>query len=583
MKVHSLIALSGLLAASEAASIGQDTLLMPRKLAKQPNVLFIMSDDQDLELNSPAFTPYIQKHIRDQGIEFTNHFVTTSLCCPSRVSLWTGRQAHNTNVTDVSPPWGGYSKFVSQGFNEAWLPVWLQEAGYNTYYTGKLMNGHTTSNYNSPFPKGWNGSDFLLDPYTYSYLNSTYQRNREPPKSYAGQYTTDVISEKSLGFLNDALSSDRPFFLAVAPIAPHSNIDPSALGTGGTKGTLMTAPIPAERHKDLFPDAKVPRTANFNPKVPTGGGWVQHLPLANQTVIDYQDHFYRQRLRALQALDEMVDALITRLEESGQAENTYIVYTADNGYHIGQHRMPPGKSSGYEEDIHVPFYIRGPGIPKGKSDDTVTTHIDLAPTFFKLAGIPLREDFDGTPMPVAKGVKGIAHEHVAVEFWGKSPLEGEYGALAPGGSFTMPNNTYKSARIVGNGYSLYYSVWCNHDHELYDMLRDPYQVNNLYTNANATTPRLLGRDLSNVITRLDALLLVLKSCKGDTCIKPWDVIHPDGSVKDLRDALNTKYDQFYRAQPKVSYSACEGGYIISSEGPQNGLVYRDGLSWEAWT
>jgi arylsulfatase len=191
----------------------------------------------------------------------------------------------------------------------------------------------------------------------------------------------------------------------------------------------MTAPIPAERHKDLFPDAKVPRTANFNPKVPTGGGWVQHLPLANQTVIDYQDHFYRQRLRSLQALDEMVDALITRLEESGQAENTYIIYTADNGFHIGQHRMPPGKSSGYEEDIHVPFYIRGPGIPKGKTDDSVTTHIDLAPTFFQLAGIPLREDFDGTPMSVAKGVKGIAHEHVAVEFWGKSPLEGDYGAL----------------------------------------------------------------------------------------------------------------------------------------------------------
>jgi arylsulfatase len=123
MKFHDLIALSGLLAASEAAFVGQDTLLMPRRHAKQPNLLFIMSDDQDLELNSPAFTPYIQKHIRDQGIEFTNHFVTTSLCCPSRVSLWTGRQAHNTNVsivfdmigekiaddaqvTDVSPPWG---------------------------------------------------------------------------------------------------------------------------------------------------------------------------------------------------------------------------------------------------------------------------------------------------------------------------------------------------------------------------------------------------------------------------------------------------------------------------------------------
>jgi arylsulfatase A-like enzyme len=98
MRVPDVIALAGLLAVSGATSSGQETLLMPRKQATQPNVLFIMSDDQDLELNSPAFTPYIQKHIRDKGVEFTNHFVTTSLCCPSRVSLWTGRQAHNTNV-----------------------------------------------------------------------------------------------------------------------------------------------------------------------------------------------------------------------------------------------------------------------------------------------------------------------------------------------------------------------------------------------------------------------------------------------------------------------------------------------------
>lgn len=147
----------------------------------------------------------------------------------------------------------------------------------------------------------------------------------------------------------------------------------------------------------------------------------------------------------------------------------------------------------------------------------------------------------------------------------------------------MPNNTYKSARIVGNGYSLYYSVWCNNDHELYDMTKDPYQVNNLYTSSNKATPHLLRREISQVIARLDALLLGLKSCRGNTCIQPWDVLHPGGSVKTLKDALKIKYDGFYQAQPKVSYSACEGGYIVNSEGPQTGLMYRDGLSWEAWT
>lgn len=158
---------------------------------------------------------------------------------------------------------GGYPKFIDRGFNENYLPVWLQQAGYDTYYTGKLMNGHSLENYDSPFPAGFNGSDFLLDPYTYDYMNATYQRNSEEPTSYLGRHTTEVLREKAMGFLEDALIGERPFFLALTPIAPHSNFN----GTygAGTGGLWMDEPIPEERHKHLFPDAKVPRTANFNP------------------------------------------------------------------------------------------------------------------------------------------------------------------------------------------------------------------------------------------------------------------------------------------------------------------------------
>lgn len=126
------------------------------------------------------------------------------------------------------------------------------------------MNGHSVDNYDTPHVKGFNGSDFVLDPYTYSYLNSTYQRNHDPPVSYEGHYTTDVTAEKTMGFLEDALQSDRPFFLATAPIAPHANIDPRDLASASD--TLMTAAISEPQYKHLFKDAKVPRTANFNPK-----------------------------------------------------------------------------------------------------------------------------------------------------------------------------------------------------------------------------------------------------------------------------------------------------------------------------
>lgn len=159
---------------------------------------------------------------------------------------------------------GGYPKFIDQGFNDNYLPVWMQQGGYDTYYTGKLMNSHSLEYYNHPHAAGFNGSDFVLDPYTYDYMNATYQRNHDEPVSYLGRHTTEVLREKSMGFLNDAIAGERPFFLTVTPIAPHSNMN----GTyGGGAGPLwMDEPIPEERHKHLFPDAKVPRTANFNPK-----------------------------------------------------------------------------------------------------------------------------------------------------------------------------------------------------------------------------------------------------------------------------------------------------------------------------
>ncbi|KAJ6179916.1 hypothetical protein N7519_010377 [Penicillium mononematosum] len=363
--------------------------------------------------------------------------------------------------------------------------------------------------------------------------------------------------------------------MTVTPIAPHSNMN----GTyGGGAGPLwMDEPIPEERHRHLFPDAKVPRTANFNPKHPTGVSWIHDLPYRNQTVIEYNDHYYRQRLRALQGVDELVDNLITRLEKSGKIDNTFIIYTSDNGFHISQHRLPPGKTCGFDEDIRVPFMMRGPGIPENHVENTVTTHIDIAPTLFQLAGLHPRSDFDGTPIPTSKST-GDLHEHVAVEYWGQAMLEGGLSNL---GSPTVPNNTYKAVRLFSTDYNLFYSVWCNNEHELYDLTTDPYQVHNLWT-GDAQKVDILGHPMREVIPRLDALLMVLKSCLGSECIKPWDTLHPDGSVTSLRDALDDKYDIFYQSQPKVSFGRCAYGYEIDAEGPQHALSFRNGYGLEAW-
>ena len=146
-------------------------------------------------------------------------------------------------------------------------------------------------------------------------------------------------------------------------------------------------------------------------------------------------------MRALQGVDELVDSLVTLLEQSDKLDNTYIIYTSDNGYHIGQHRLPPGKTCGFEEDIRVPFIVRGPGVAQGQVQRAVSTHIDIAPTLFQLAGIPLRKDFDGTPIPIKDNFSDTRHEHVTVEFWGSGVGEGTFGWIGESDARLLEQNT----------------------------------------------------------------------------------------------------------------------------------------------
>ncbi|KAI7228456.1 Arylsulphatase [Hortaea werneckii] len=613
---------------------------VPKSTEKQPNMIFILTDDQDLHMDSLSYMPYLQEHLVKKGTSYGRHYCTVALCCPSRASLLTGKAAHNVNVTDVNPPYGGYPKFVSQGFNSAYLPLWLQEAGYNTYYTGKLFNAHSIDNYDSPFAAGWNGSDFLLDPFTYEYLNATMQRNRDDPISYEGQYSADVVASKAYGFLDEAIEAkrkeSRPFWLGIAPMAPHSNNHHNERSIDGNfteKSVTMSPPVSAARHKNLFQDVKVPRTPHFNPDHPNGVSWIGQLPQQNETNVDYNDEWYRSRLRALQPVDEMIDEVFRKLEEAGITDETYVFFSTDNGYHIGQHRLQPGKQCAYEEDINVPFIVRGPGVASGHTADVVSTHTDLAPTFLHLAGVEDRTmekyKFDGQAMPLMASSEylnsdhkrsGQRTEHVNVEMWGIIMSEGKHGQVL------HPIHTYKALRLVGEDYNLLYTVWCSNEHELYDLNKDPWEMDNLYTqdddrilsftNTNKSSPyssptssqdhESISQDwfpqafteanedggyakrsnpsrknvtvpLPRLISRLDTLLIVLKTCKGRQCTHPWKVLHPEGDVQDLHDALNSDFDDFYEnEQQRLYFEKCEKGYIAESEGPDGPKVWGDG-------
>jgi arylsulfatase A-like enzyme len=207
--------------------------------SSKPNVLLIMADDQgwsfsifvcesrrvltingkDMLLDSLSVQPNIRNLIGGNGILYEKHYCTVAWCCPSRVNLFTGRAAHNTNVTALSPPYGGWPKFADQRLNTNYLPVWINESGIRTYYVGKFMNSYTVNNFAMPaHPRGWTESNFLVDPYTYDYFHSRWTNGYTSTITlYDGIHTTNVTQQKALAFLDDAAEKGEQFFMMVTP------------------------------------------------------------------------------------------------------------------------------------------------------------------------------------------------------------------------------------------------------------------------------------------------------------------------------------------------------------------------------
>ena len=304
----------------------------------------------------------------------------------------------------------------------------------------------------------------------------------------------------------------------------------------------------------------------------SGTDWIANLPRLDTSTVEAGDEFYRNRIRTLQSVDEVVNNTIAYLEQNNLLNNTYIIYSTDNGFHISQHRLLPGKNCPYEEDINVPFIIRGPGLTPNTQVDVATTHTDVAATILTMAQADLPDYLDGSPMPmIAANPVEENFEHAAIEHWGDASSD-EISEIP-----ASINTTYKALRILGTGYDFYYSVWCHENqHELYNMTADPGQMNNLFVDYtyNPNESNSTGFSLNRLESRLDALMLVLKSCKASTCIKPWEALHPDGTVSSLPEAMDSRYDRFYaQEQNRVAFNRCELGYLIDAEEPLNYYQY----------
>ena len=364
--------------------------------APKPNIVVIMTDDQtmaDLVVMSKTLT-----YLGDNGVTFTNSFTDFPLCCPSRVTFLTGQASNNHGILgNNAGQEGGYPKFRLT--EDETLPVWLQRAGFTTFYIGKYMNGYGGYTAAAPLeeklhvPPGWN--QWFGKPHYTGYRVYDYDLNENGTLIRYGcnieDYETDVINRKATDFIAGQADKAEPFFMWIAPLAPHTGSFGSCANFAPYLG-----PKPAERHRDALARVLVETKFSFNEaNVADKPSFIQALPFMTTAKQKQTKRRATHRRESLLAVDEMVEDILLELIAAGKDGNTCLIFTSDNGYLTGEHRVLAGKLLPYEESIRVPLIISCPGMPTGESRSQLVTNVDLAATIVDLAGATPGRTLDG--------------------------------------------------------------------------------------------------------------------------------------------------------------------------------------------
>jgi N-acetylglucosamine-6-sulfatase len=449
---------------SEASAPGASQEEEAESAADRPNIVFILTDD--LDFASSKKMPQITSLLADQGTSFEEAFVSHSVCCPSRSTVLTGLYDHNHNVLSNKPPDGGFEKFVSEGHEEDSIAVALQEGGYRTAFFGKYLNGYPAGD-PTHVPPGWDEWYGKLDGQKLYDYGINENGEEVAYGSETEDFFTDVLSGQATDFARRAAPDPKPFFMYVAPTAPHGPA------------------TPAERHEGAFSEEEPPRPASFNEEdVSDKPSQIRNTERFSEDEASTIDDYYRQRLESMLAVDEMVGSLVNELEAAGELDNTYIFFTSDNGFEQGEHRLQKGKNQAYEESSHVPLFVRGPGVPAGSTTHKLVLNTDYAPTFADLAGVEFLAD-GRSLSPLFGGDEGGPSWRTSV-LLERLPTQRGYRAVR--------TETHK------------YVEYNSGETELYDLQADPYELNNIYESADPV-----------LVEDLKARLEALSDCSGDGC------------------------------------------------------------------
>ena len=444
----------------------------------RPNIVYVLTDDLSTDL--VQYMPHVRA-LAARGTSFSNFFVTDSLCCPSRASILTGDYPHNTRVYYNAGSAGGWDQFERVGDGRKVYGLNLQAAGYRTGFLGKYLNHYPP---HAAPPPGWDEWDVTG---SQGYAEFNFDLNENGHVHHYGHaehdYLTDVLAGRARRFIATTAAARRPFALEVATFAPHAPSTPAPIDRG------------------TFPGLRAPRGPAWD-RLPTGAPrWLAgYRPLTRKDValIDAQ---YRRRVESVQAVDRMIGALESELSRRGLLDDTYFVFSSDNGYHMGQRRMLPGKQTAYDTDIKVPLIVAGPGVPAGRTDPTLTSTIDLAPTFEQIAGAHSPYPHDGVSLlnlwhgqaPPADWSRAVLVEHRASSFAGDPDRQSAQSGIGP---------SYDAVRTA----DYLYVEYVTGDREYYDLRRDPDELHNVF-----------GQLSPSRVDALHGLVEALATCRGADC------------------------------------------------------------------
>jgi N-acetylglucosamine-6-sulfatase len=412
-----------LLIAGSLYGIANGWLSGDQETPAPPNILVVVTDDQPTGMVRRM--PFLSTA---PGVtRFNSYYVNNPLCCPTRTTLLTGLYSHHTGVE---------TNLVADRFDDSsTLATWLDARGYETGLFGKYLNDYPWDKGQTYVPPGWDSwSAFAGDAGYYDYtLVSPGGRTHYGHRP--GDYSTDVLADLTAEFMHEA---EAPFFAYFAPYGPH-------------------APRrPAPRHRAAYMSERVTLPANFNQPADGTPEWWRTRPAVDPREMREET---RAQWRTLLSVDDALGRFFSVMREIGELESTIVIYTSDNGYSLGSHRNRL-KDCPYEECIHVPLLVRWPGRTTVPEINALTGSVDVAPTIAEMAGASASPRPDGTSLvPLLTGqsssldrpvlLRHVRYPRTAPSFWGIRTENWMYAVYETG------------------------------ERELYDLIRDPFELDNL--------------------------------------------------------------------------------------------------------